>query len=209
MGLETPIQSKRPFLIGIGGESLTGKSFTAKNIVNFSRETLRFTIFDSDQTRSIMVKKGILTPPLYTEEKKQMVYNEMLENVYNELLRKGNCIITTTFIKRDLRKRAMQLAENLEINYLMLRLKFSPELSEEELLRILNQRYEQKRSDPNNKSEGTPVIYFKGRQEFEPFDDKEKPFLIELNANEQITYETYQQIIGALNGIKHKSLKTF
>lgn len=184
---------EKPLFIIMFGRSGEGKSYTAKNLIPLFGN--RIYLIKTDDTRFEMQKQGLIQPPLYTKENMKKVYDYIFNGISEKIKEKNSVLFDATFLRKDLRKRAFDIALNNELAYFFI-LKMST--SQE----IVKKRFEMQkiRPDPNNESEATYKTYLEQSERIELFDDEEKKYVIEINGNLDHPYnEAYRKILKKLD----------
>ena len=92
---------KRKIIIMIGGLPGTGKSYLAKII----HEVVRSEYLSSDQIRKELKMSG-----QYSDKDKEEVYEELIDSVNKKLQYQSIILVDTTFQKRELRNKIIELA---------------------------------------------------------------------------------------------------
>ena len=179
-----PVTFKRPLLIISSSCSGEGKSYILKPLSTMlgldyiSTDTTRKEFFKVEPDAKIHTDYG---SQIYSSENRQKIYNLML-NRAEELIKSGKgCILDATFIRKDLRAKAMDIAKRLNADFIIIH----PYLDKD----IAKKRILSRMTNTNNPSDAKWDTYLKQKQLFEPFDDIEKRYLIEIDSEPKLCYE--------------------
>ena len=154
-------------LVLICGLQATGKTFLAKNLLS---------ILDAEHLSTDIIRRDILAERTYSEEEKSKVYGALFEKASELLAQNKSVIIDGTFYKKELRKKAEEVAKTNNSSFYEVLCTASDELVKERMQ--LPERKE-------TKTEADFSVYEETKKVFEPL---EQPFL-ELNTSIPIEYQ--------------------
>jgi predicted kinase len=170
-----------PRLIVMSGLTGTGKSTLARALA----EVLPADVIDSDTTRKRLagLEPGSRQEPgfeggIYSREMSNKVYEALLDRAATSLARGSTVILDATYLRRDDRQRARELARDTGA-----RLFFAGCDAPQAAVR---ERLEARSRDPERVSDGRWEIYTAQRKEFEPFDDIDDPELVRVDTLEPL-----------------------
>ena len=180
-----------PTLLVVCGMVATGKSTVAELL---SART-GFPVFDSDHARKQLA--GVASTAragesyqagIYAPEFTRRTYETLLEAANNRLASGEGAIIAATFADTEFRRRAVELADRLQVPLLFVECRSVED--------TIKQRLRHRERDPNETSDATWAIYRRMRDEFRP--------LSELPDRYHFVIETEHRLLPDLTALEER-----
>lgn len=180
---------EEPRLVIISGLPGVGKSYIAERLARRWNWLHLRTDFIRKELAGLSIEEHYYGDmKLYSPQMSLKTYKEMMRRAELYLRMGKSCILDATFNRREPREEAFQLAKRLNIKAHYIHF-ICPE-------EVVLQRL-QKRSGEVSASDATPEVYFKMKEDFEPFEQYKPQLIIDTTEDSEAILESLEALISS------------